>query len=443
MNRYFRYLTGLSSIPFVRDVLTIQIGTSIYMAATFLASIVFARVLGVELYGIYAVTLAFVGTMNTFLNFGQGSSLLVFFAEQHGKKDRRGMATVLRNFLQMSTINSCLMLILALLAPPLSTKLYGSPEIGSYARVLFLFAAIDIWNSMALILLQAMRRIRAKVLLEQGQNLSYLALAVLSLFFGYGIAGIVGTQLIVSALFLPLTLGTLRWIGAYEGLPNLRGVLRVPFRETIPYTLQGFLISVDKNIGNFFPQGLFFLMSLFTTPAIIGIARIAVQLSTLPKTVLLPQVVDLSTTVLAAMRSKGLSVLRRNAARIIKHAFAFHLLMTAGAFVVLPILIPLVYGTQYNAAIPLTLWLLPLNLPNSLCVTNSPLLRLFRKIHYSIIQTLLTWIAMVMIILMGPMIAGVLPAFTIAYGLGQFMPVLLTIYIFTSLLRGKSGLHFA
>ncbi len=437
MNRYVRYLTGLRNVRFVRDVLTIQAGTSVYMAATFASSIVFARVLGVEGYGLYAVILAFVGTVHTFINLGQGPSLLVFFAEQHGKKDRKGMSAVLRNFIQGSIFNTCVLAILAFFAPALSLWLYGRSDIGEYARILFIFQACDIWNSMCLILLQALRRIRPKVLLEQGQNLSAVIFAMLSLWMGYGILGIVLSQLIVSLIFLPLNFGTLRFIAKSEGLPSIRDLVRLPMRATLPYFLQGLLISIDKNIGNFFPQGLFFLLSLIATPAIVGIARIAVQLSTLPKTVLLPQVVDLSTTVLANMRSRGIPFLRKNAIRIVKHAFAFHVLMSVGAMIVYPFLIPIVYGKEYLAAIPLTLLLIPLNLPNSLCVTNSPLLRLFRKIHYSIIQTVATWILMIAILLWGFVLFDPILAFAVAYGLGQLMPATLTVYLFGSLLKEK------
>lgn len=437
MNRTLRYLAGLRNVPFVRDVLTIQVGSSLYMAATFVASIVFARVLGVGGYGLFAVVTAFVGTVTTILNLGQGPSLLVFFAEQHGKRNREGMAAVLRNFIHIAIFNSLVLLCFALFAPRVSDWLYPASGIGTFARILFLFQAMDIWNSMGLILLQALRRIRAKVLLEQGQNIGYLALAVASLFLGYGVLGIVLSQLIVSAVFLFLNVTTLRSVGRSEGLPGVRDLLRLRFSATLPYFFQGILISLDKNIGNIFPQGLFFLLSLAAPPSVVGIVQIAVRLSVLPKTVLLPQVVDLSTTVLAALRSRGVKVLRQNALRIIKHAFAFHVLMSIGAALTLPIIIALAYGPAYRAAIPMTLILIPLNLPNSLCVTNSPLLRLFRKIHLSIILAALIWLMMIAVLLWGTPIIGAIPSFTVAYGLGQLLPVILTVYVFAFLLKNS------
>ena len=177
---FFKLFRSLQRIPFVRDVATMQLGTFVYLAATFASSIIVARLLGVEHYGIYAVALAFTGTVNIFLNVGQGTSLLVFFAEEYGKKDKQGMATVLRNYLHLSLLNSIVLLALAATAPLLTKSLHGREDIGWYCSLLFLFDLLDIWNSATLILFQAIRSIRLKVILEQAANLGVIGLSVLA-----------------------------------------------------------------------------------------------------------------------------------------------------------------------------------------------------------------------------------------------------------------------
>ncbi len=430
-----RYILGLRKLPFVRDVLTIQAGSMVLMAAGFVSSIAFARLLGVEKYGLYAVIVAFAGTFSAFFNIGQGQSLYVFFSEAYGKKDRHAQAAVLSNFVTVASVNVILLIILATVLPRLSHYLYGSSEIGIYARILCFFQISEIWNSMTLIILQSLRRIRLKVFLEQAANLSYLGLAVIALLLGGKIWTLLLTQLAVSFFFLPISLITLRIVARKHGLPGIRETLHVPFRESSQYLVQGLVITADKTIGNFFPQGLFFLFSLFVPASFIGIAKIGVQLANVPRSILLPQAGDLSTAAFGKMMAEGTQVVRKNAAKLIKHALAFHALLSLGAAIAFPPVIFWFYGAQFWDAIPMTLWLLLILVINSLYIANSPILRLYRRTHYSILVGILNWTLMISSMLVFVRIMTPMPAFLLTYLIGQTTPILLTLYIFTKLLR--------
>lgn len=435
MNTFVRAVLGLRRIPFVRDVLTIQAGSLLFMLAGFVSSILFARLLGIERYGVYAVALAFAGTVNALLNIGQGQSLYVFFSEAYGRKDVRGMAAVLRNFVNIACINIVLLGIVALVMPLLAERLYGAKEIGYYGRIFSVFQITDLWNSMTLIILQSIRRIRLKVFLEQTANLSYLGLAVLSLFLGGGIRGILLTQLGVSIVFLPLSLFALRSVARTHRLPGIREVLRVPWRESEQFLLQGLIITLDKTIGNFFPQGLFFAFSLAVPAAFVGVARIAVQLASIPRNILLPQAGDLSVTAFGRMKAEGPGAVRCGAAKLIKHSVALHAVLTLGAMIAFPPLMYFFYGPQYWQSIPLAIWLLLIMLFSGLSLTNSPILRLYRKTHFSILGGVLAWIGMLSTFFV--LIRFFPPAFTflITFAVGQVIPLLITLYIFTRLLQ--------
>ncbi len=386
-----RYIFGLRHLPFVRDVLTIQVGSIILMAAGFVSSIAFARLLGVEIYGLYAVIVAFAGTLSAFFNIGQGQSLYVFFSEACGRKDRRSQAAVLANFCMVAIVNMILLMALATIMPLLSERFYDSPEIGKYARILCFFQISEIWNSMTLVILQSLRRIKLKVCLEQAANLSYLGLAVLALVLGGKIWSLLLVQLGVSLFFLPISLITLAIIAHKHSLPGIREILRIPFRESKQYFTQGMIITADKTIGNFFPQGLFFILSLFIPAAQIGVARIAVQLANIPHNIILPQAGDLSTAVFGKMKTQGVTVMRKNAGKLIKHALVFHAALSFGAMIVFPVIITTFYGLQYAEVVPLTLWLLLIQLIQPMFILNSSLLRLYRRTPLSIIVNLTSW----------------------------------------------------
>lgn len=432
-----RYTLGLRRLPFVRDVLTIQFGSLILMAAGFISSIAFARFLGKDQYGLYAVIVAFAGTASAFFNIGQGQSLYVFFSEAWGKKDRRAMSAVLANFLHVALLNLVLLGGLAWIMPELSIRFYETETIGDLARILCFFQMSEIWNSMTLILLQSLRRIRLKVVLEQAANLSYLGFAIAVLALGGGIREVLLTQLSVSLVFLPVSLITLAVVARQHTLPGIREALRVPFRESNQYLVQGLIITADKTIGNFFPQALFFAFSLFVPAAFVGIARIAVQLATVPRSILLPQAGDLSTAAFGKMKAEGVAIVRKNAAKLIKHALAFHALLSLGAAVAFPPAVFWLYGPEYWDAIPVSLWLLLILLINSLCIANSPILRLYRRTELSIIVGLLNWVFMIGGLVVFVKIMNPIPAFLLTYLIGQTTPLLVTAYIFKVLLRDR------
>ncbi|MBP7113903.1 MAG: oligosaccharide flippase family protein [Candidatus Peribacteraceae bacterium] len=433
----FRYIAGLRKLPFVRDVLTIQAGSMVLMAAGFVSSIAFARLLGVNDYGVYAVIVAFAGTFSAFFNIGQGQSLYVFFSEAYGRKDRHAQAAVLSNFVTVASVNVILLIVLAAIMPMLSEKFYGSPEIGKFARILCFFQISEIWNSMTLIILQSLRRIRLKVFLEQAANLSYLGLAVVALLFGGKIWALLLTQLAVSLVFLPISLITLKIVARKHGLPGIRETLRIPFTESRQYLAQGLIITADKTIANFFPQGLFFIFSLFFPASFVGIAKIAMQLANVPRNILLPQAGDLSTAAFGKMMAEGTQVVRTNAAKLIKHALAFHALLSLGAAIAFPPVIFWFYGPEFWEAIPLTMWLLLILVTQSLSIASSPILRLKRKTYVSIALNLVTWAIVIAAVALLQDILAPNHLFILSFALLQIWPLGLTWYTFKILLKNR------
>jgi O-antigen/teichoic acid export membrane protein len=429
------FLRGLLRIRFVRDLLTMQTGSLLLMGAGLLSSVMFARLLGKDSYGLYVVIVAFAGTAGAFFNIGQGQSLYVFFSESYARRDKGAMAAVLANFLFVAVCNIVLLGLLALIMPIVSMKFYGSPDIGNAARILCFFQMTEIGNSMTLILLQSLRRIRLKIVLEQAANISYLTLAIVVLVMGGKITAVLLTQLAVSAFFLPVSLVVLSIIARQHTLPGIREVVRVPWSKSRQYLAQGLIITVDKTIGNFFPQGLFFAFSLFVPAAFVGVARIAVQLANIPRSILLPQAGDLSTPALAVIKTQGISALRKTSAKVIKHALAFQALMTLGAAFVFPPIIFYLYGPEYRDAIPLMLGLLPIMLLGALGIVNSPLLRLYRRTEWSIAAGFLNWTCMLSAMFVLLRFFSPATTFLSVYFIGQAVPLLLTLYVFLFLLR--------
>lgn len=375
-------LRALLRRRFVRDVLTLQAGSVFGTGIAFVKSVLYARLLGIEAFGIYALVLAFTGTASIFVNFGQNQAALTFFAERHARKDRRGMGTVLRYYLLLSSVGAGILLCLSVAAPALADMLYDDAAIGTLARLAFFAALTGSFDTFFTMQLQAIRAIRTLTVLENCNALLQLLLAGALLATGRGVAGIfVGlgmSNLIMLCVYGAVAQGRFR-----DGdLPTAREALWSG-ESVRPLLKQGLWIAVDKNIGNLFPQSFFFALSLFSAPAIVGIAQLAFKISSLPKILLLPHIVRMGTTVLPAIRARadGAAALRHAWMLMVKHALAFHVLASAGSLIVLPPLTLLLYGHAFSGVIRPMTWLLLIQLLSALNVGNSPLFRMLGKAH--------------------------------------------------------------
>ena len=432
-----RRLQYLSRIPFVRDVATMQAGSAVAIGLNLLSSILYTRFLGPVGYGVYAVVLAFTGTFSIAVNWGQGSSATTFFAEQYGKKDVKGMAGVLSYFLIMTVGMAALLLILIAFSPAIAEALYHDASIGRIARISFLIILLSAAPTVFFAILQTVREIRTLAVLEQGSAFTALLLSALFLLGGGGVAGVLLAQALVNLLQIPLFLFLYGRLRQRYVLPGFRDIIHPSLTHFREYFVQGLWIGLDKNIGNLYPNVLFFVMSVAVSPAMVGLARISFTVSNVPRRVLLAPANQLATTVLPTVSARGNRVLRQTCVRLLKHALLFHALLSFGAAAVLPFAIHLFYGAAFDGAIVPAIWLTLIGILAALNVNNTPLLRLLRKTWLSTV-----WSATTILIACGAqwMLLSFLPpltAFVAAAGLTFVLNQGITAYVYFRLLAAK------
>lgn len=390
MNERMHKVMGyLWKTPFVRDVLTLQVGSVFVILIGFLKSIVFARILGLEGWGAYAVVLAFTGTLSTFTNFGQNQAAFTFFAEQYSNKNYKGMCQVAKYYLQVTGFAIIILSILSIFAPQLSTLLYKNPSVGYAARIAFLAAIVGSLDTFFIIALQTIRKIRLMTILENINLFLQFILSVLFLFLGMEVIGIFWAILLSNAVMLIVYSAIYIKIRSQYQLPKLRDTLQHT-AKTWALLKQGLWIAVDKNMGKLFPQGFLFIMSLFTSKENVGIAQLAFKIGSVPNSLFLPNVGRMATTVLPSIQSQGAQALRQTCAKIIKHAIAVHAALSIGGMIMLPYVAILFYGTEFSAIITPMLWIMLILMLSAVNVGNSPLYRLFQKAHIPAIWNIIS-----------------------------------------------------
>jgi len=369
---------------FVRDVFTLQAGGIVIMGLGLLKSVLFARYLGLADFGLYSIILVMTGTLSLLTNIGQNQASLTFFAEAYGKKNASGMASVMKYYLLISLVSAGIFIGLASASPWLASTLYSDPFIGEIARIAFLAFMFSVFDSLFINMLQITGHIRLMTILENIGIFLQLVLSVLFLVLGFGVLGIFIGLLLSNMCMAIAYLGSYMHIRKTHALPHFRETIKN--KESIrSYLSQGIWIALDKNVGNLFPQGFLFIISLSASKETVGIAKLAIQMGLLPKSVILPHIGRMAASTLPKVLAEGKATLRSTCARLIKHSLFAHAFLSFGSLIALPILVLFFYGIEYSAVIPPMLWIILIQIVASINIANSPLLRIFRKAHISAI----------------------------------------------------------
>jgi len=428
-------------VPFVRDVATMQVGRVIGMFSSFLASILYARFLGIGGYGQYAVVLAFTGTLGVLTNLGQQATLTTFLAEAYGRKDKEGMRIASHYYVSISVLAAFVLLVMMIIAPLVTDALYQKPEIGMLARLVFLSSLLEFPFSYVAISLQVVREIRMLTIAENAKVVVQLGLAVLLLIMGFGVAGILAGSAIGASVFALLSFVLYPMVRKKHNLPSFGGMLKKADTSKLwKHWKDGFWIAIDKNIGNLYPTIFLFVLSMITNQSVIGLLRLAFKLADLPASFVLNSVSRLSGSVLPSVAGRGADVLRSTIRKLVTHSAGAMALATIGALVCVPVFLPIVYGENFRVAVYPFVIIVIMQMSYAFHSFATPILRMYSKIYYATILNVITMSATVSILLIGNSLTGK-PTWSLYAALGLFHTMTLLIIPPTLKLMKQKPVH--
>ncbi|MEK7591582.1 MAG: oligosaccharide flippase family protein [Patescibacteria group bacterium] len=378
----FKNLFIVARIPFVRDVTTMQMGRLVTIGCSFLASILYVRFLGLGGYGDYAVVLAYTGTVGLVTNLGQQATTLTFFAEAYGRKDRTAQAMVFNYYIVTSLAAAGLLILLALASPGITGWIYGKNSIGVLAGLVFLSSICELPFIFVSIALQTVREIRLLTILENSKTMTQLFVAVTFLSAGLGVTGLLMSSLVAAALFSFISLVLSLRIWRLYGLPSLGEAMHIGTTSHFwRYAKDGFWIAIDKSLGNLYPNIFLFAFSTQVSAAVVGLLRLGMKLADLPASFVLSSISRLASSAIPVMVGKGKETLRKSLIKLAKHTAALHFGVSIAAALVIPPLLPVIYGPHFQVAVYPFLVLLFLNLFLAFHALATPILRISSQIH--------------------------------------------------------------
>lgn len=373
-------------ISFVRDTAVMQLGSGFSTFINVLASVAFARILLPEKYGIYSLVFALSGLFALFMNLGVDRATLILLADSYQKKDKKEVLNIFIYFLKISFIVSLGVGGLAIIiAPMVSTYMYGAPYIGELVRIIILANILGVFYEIVSILLQVMRKIKGYVFFDNIKNLLRILFGF-ALIFSLGVFGVlVGYLLsVIASMLLALFIYTYLQ-RRYEVLPSYKEII-INWKTVYVknYFKFGFLIAVNQNIGQLYSILPVLFLSLFFPAETVGYFNIAMKYVSLPLVFLSP-VSQLLAVRLPQLKAEKNPLFARNffKASVVSGMIAFLLIIPA--ILLAPFLVKLFYGKEYIESISVIYWLAPFTVLSGLAVGIGPLFRTLNKMKEIII----------------------------------------------------------
>ena len=350
-------LLALFKIKFVKHTLILQFGTLTTMGANLATSVLLARILQPERYGIYALAFSLYGLIGLFGNVGVGQATVTRLAEAYAKRDEEEVTNLLAFFVKVSAIMATFISIVGFLVLPyLAARMYGDPEIGHMARPLFLIAPLGVMYGLVTTILQSVRMMQQLTILESLMTILTSVFVIGFVLLGLGVSGIVYGHVLAtlfsSAIGL-LIYHKLRWqLGS--ALPSLRKTLKQVWQVGIKkYFGLGFLIAVDRNIGKLAALIPILLLGIFAEPEEVSYFKIAVSAIGLPL-ILLGAISRNLAVKLPETKGRGnIKEFRESFLKVSLYSGFISIGCTSAFVLIAPYLVRYLYGMGYLPAVKL------------------------------------------------------------------------------------------
>ncbi|MFA5124383.1 MAG: oligosaccharide flippase family protein [Patescibacteria group bacterium] len=345
----------LWKLKFFRDLLVLQWGSFWDLGLSLIASVIYARVLGVGTYGDYALIFALASFAGLFMDWGTGYATLTLLAEAYARRSRQDIKDIITYFFKLNLIISFTFGLAAIiLAPALAQWFYHNRLIGELARLIIVGYIFQIFFGLLVNLLQVMRKIKYLTIAENINKFFAVFLPVIFVFMGFGLAGIVWGYLLTIIGSMVFSILVYRnFSRRNELVPAFGEILSNFYQVKIKkYFNFGFVMAVDKNIASLFNILPLLILGYLASSAEVANLKIALAYLALSNVFLTP-ISRLLQVQLPKAKVAGIKDLKANFYKSSLFAGFIFFFIVLASLAVAPYLIRIVYGPEFNLSIKL------------------------------------------------------------------------------------------
>lgn len=402
MNQVFGLAKLAYGMKFIRDVGVLQIGKGVALVAGFVGSVIFARILGPENYGIYAIVAAFAGIISSFINFGAWSTTVNLISKAIARQDREEVRDLIIYFLKITLlVTNILWIVVIIFAPQLVSAIYHDVSFANLLRLNVLANMSAVFFMLLTLVYQVHREIGKLTFLETARKIMSVTAGIIFVLFGYGVVGIFYGFLAVEIYFLIFSIIVLSRLSSRLPLfPSFFDIVRnfwkVKISKYLKFSLQ---IAADKNLNNFVVDAPTFMLGVLSTPEQAGLFKVAHSIGTLPK-IFSSNISRLLATIFPFKDATDEGSLRIYYRKVAKYGTLLSISLIVAVAIGTYVLFEFIYGSEYLPALPALYVVLTTNLLLGYAVSFSPIVRTLKKMSESIKLNVL---ALVLTIVIGIM----------------------------------------
>lgn len=363
-----------------------QIGKAFALLAGFAGSIVFARVLGPEQYGIYAIVTSFAGIIAAFINFGAWSTTVTLISEAIGRNDKAELRNLVIYFLKITLlVTNAFWLLILVFAPQLVLWIYNDISFSTFLRLNILMNMSAPLFLLLMLSYQVFRKISRVTILEAIKKFIAVGVGVFLVISGSGVLGIFYGLLAAEFIFLLISILLIPRLAKLLPLfPTVTEIRQHFWKIKISRYLKfGLQIAVDKNLNNFVMDLPTFMLGVLSTPQQAGLFKVAHSVGMLPR-VLSGTISRMLSTVFPFKEARDPGTIKQYYRRVAKYGTILTLVMIGGVAIGTFFLFEILYGSQYLSALPSLYIVLAGNLLLGFAVSFSPIVRTLKKMASSI-----------------------------------------------------------
>ena len=358
-----RAFRSLTQRKLVRDTLILQLSRTLGAVLGLLSVIVVVRALGLEEFGRWGLVLALNETWTLVNLSGIALSIQTRLAiALGGGAEREEIADLLAQYLLFALAWAALsFVVLSALAPTVMRWLYADASLGIWCGWLSLRIFGNSTYQLALICIRNHRLMRVVAILQTLNQVLLLAFVALALSAKASLPSLVYARLAHAWLMMLLAM-VLVWRLRAQSMPSLPSLRELAAR--LPHvTLHrewrfGVMISLDKNLGTLFVKIALQWVGVVSGP--LAVAPLELALRGIERiTFLATGLFENMSAVIPRMVGAGeYRRLWHTLRRVQLALLGGSLLLNGALFLLLPLMVPPLFGPDWVEAVPLMLWLL-------------------------------------------------------------------------------------
>jgi O-antigen/teichoic acid export membrane protein len=347
------HITYLRQHWFVKNLAILQAGNFGSTIIQSLASIVIARLLQPQLFGLYAIAFSLAGLLVLIVSLGVQDAVTTIVGGTYARQDDQATKEAFGFLAKATFIIGLLSIGAVLIAPSLAAKLYHNHNIGWYAGILIIASFIsNTFLSFSTLAYQVVGKIKEMTILTFSDQMvrNILALALTAL--GFGIAGAMTGHLLGAIIMLFVSVFVWKSIQKeHIVFPSIRELFKSIRRAHIKKHLSfSAWIALDKNLSALYNILPILMVALFVSTTEVTYFKISLAYVNLVIGFMGPISVLLNIE-LPRMREESPATLRKNFIRVSLYSLLCSMVLTIAALIISPLALRVLYGVNFTPGV--------------------------------------------------------------------------------------------